>query len=419
MSGSFSIALSGLSADSAALDIVGNNLANLNTTGFKESTVSFFDLLQQSVGGGSTQIGGGVSAPQSERLFTQGGIKLTGGSFDAAVQGNGFFIVKNTSGNSLYTRAGNFQLDAKGNLVTATGQIVQGWVAQNGVVDTNAAVSNIALPSNALQTPNPTTNFSLSMNLNAAGVVNTPSGSFSAPMQVVDSLGVTHTLSVKFTLGSSPNNWNYEVDIPGADLTSGTAGTPSQLVTGALAFDSNGNLTSPTAPAQVQIAITGLSDGASDLNINWNMATNNGNGTPIITQYDNASAVSASSQDGVPASQVTQVSIANGGAILAHFSDGNQSIIGQLALASVSNPDSLIDVGQNNYEVGAASATPVVGVPGTGTLGTVEGGALEASTVDIATEFTNLIVYQRSYEANSKVISTLNQLTQDLLNLKQ
>ena len=128
--------------------------------------------------------------------------------------------------------------------------------------------------------------------------------------------------------------------------------------------------------------------------------------------------ISASTQDGVPASQVTQVSIANGGAITAQFSNGNQVVIGQLALASVSNPDSLIAVGQNNYEVGADTATPVVGVPDTGTLGTVEGGSLEASTVDIATEFTNLIVYQNSYQANSKVISTLNQMTQNLLNLQ-
>lgn len=418
MSGSFSIALSGLTADSAALDIVGNNLANLNTTGYKDSSVSFYDLLQQSVGGGSTQIGGGVSAPQSERLFTQGSIQLTGGAFDAAVQGNGFFIVRNTSGDTLYSRAGNFQLDADGDLMTATGQIVQGWVAQNGVVDTSGAVGNITIPSNSLQVPSATTNFSLTMNLNAAGVVGQSSGSFSAPMQVVDSLGVSHTLTVKFT-ETAANTWDYEVDVPGADLTSGTAGTPSPLANGTLTFDSNGILTAPTAPAQVPIAITGLTDGASDMNINWNLATENGTGTPLITQYANSSAVSASLQDGVPAAQVTQVSISNGGAIVAHFSNGDQAVVAQLALASISNPASLIDVGQNNYEVGAASATPVVGAPGTGTLGTVEGGALEASTVDIATEFTNLIVYQRSYEANSKVISTLNQLTQDLLNLKQ
>jgi flagellar hook protein FlgE len=415
---SFSIALSGLNADSAALDVVGNNLANLNTTGYKDSTVSFYDLLQQSVAGGSTQIGGGVSAPQTERVFTQGSITATGGNYDAAIQGNGFFVVQDPSGNTLYTRAGNFSLNATGDLVTATGQVVQGWTAQNGVVNTSGPTGNITIPSNALQTPSATQNFSLSVNLNAAGVVGQSSGTFSAPIQVVDSLGVTHDLNVTFT-ETAPGSWNYEVDIPGADVTSGTAGTPSAVANGTLTFDANGNLTSPAAPAQVQIPITGLSDGANDLNLNWNLATESGAGTPVITQYAATSAISASSQDGVPASQVTQVSIANGGAITAQFSNGNQVVIGQLALASVSNPDSLIAVGQNNYEVGADTATPVVGVPGTGTLGTVEGGALEDSTVNIATEFTNLIIYQNSYEANSKVISTLDQMTQNLLNLQQ
>ncbi len=244
---SFSIALSGLTADSAALDVVGNNLANLNTTGYKDSNVSFYDLLQQSVAGGSTQIGGGVSAPQTERVFTQGSIQATGGNFDAAINGNGFFVVQDPSGNTLYTRAGNFNLDANGNLVTATGQFVQGWAAQNGVVNTSGAIGNITIPSDALQTPSATQNFSLSLNLNAAGVAGEASGSFSTPIQVVDSLGETHDLTVNFT-EQSPGNWNYEVDIPGADLTSGTAGTPSAVADGSLSFDANGNLT-PTGPS--------------------------------------------------------------------------------------------------------------------------------------------------------------------------
>jgi flagellar hook protein FlgE len=415
---SFAIALSGLTADSAALDVVGNNLANLNTTGYKNSNVSFYDLLQQSVAGGSTQIGGGVSAPQTERIFSQGSIQLTGGNYDAAIDGNGFFVVQDPSGNTLYTRAGNFNLNAAGDLITATGQSVQGWSAENGVVNTSGATGTITIPSNALQTPSATQNMSLTVNLNAAGVVGEATGSFSTPIQVVDSLGVEHTLTVNFT-ETAPGNWNYEVDIPGADVTSGTPGTPTAVAQGSLTFDSNGNLTSPTGPAQVAVAITGLTDTASDMNVNWNLATENGNGTPLITQYSAASAVSASNQDGVPASTVTQVSIANGGAITAQFSNGNQEVIGQLALASISNPDSLIAVGQNNYEAGADTATPVLGVPSTGTLGTVEGGALEASTVDIATEFTNLIVYQNSYQANSKVILTLDQLTQALLAIKQ
>ncbi len=414
---SFSIALSGLTADSSALDVVGNNLANLNTTGYKNSTVSFYDLLQQSVAGGSTQIGGGVSAPQTERIFTQGSIQATGGNFDAAINGNGFFVVQNPAGATQYTRAGNFQLNSQGALITATGQFVQGWSALNGVVNTSGPTGNITIPSNALQTPSATLNMALNVNLNAGGVVGQPSGTFSTSIQVVDSLGKSHDLTVKFT-EASPGNWNYEVDIPGADLTSGTAGTPSVVTTGSLTFDANGNLTSPAAPALVPLAITGLSDGASDLNINWNLATNNGTGTPLITQYAATSAVSASTQDGVPASQVTQVSIANGGAITAQFSDGSQVVVGQLALASVSNPDSLIAVGQNNFEVGADTATPVIGVPSTGTLGAVEGGSLESSTVDIATQFTDLIVYQNGYQANAKVISTLNQMTQNLLQIQ-
>jgi flagellar hook protein FlgE len=415
---SFSIALSGLTAASDALDVVGNNLANLNTVGYKDSTANFYDLLQQSIAGGSTQIGGGVSAPQTEAIFSQGSIQSTGGNYDAAINGNGFFVVQDPSGTTEYTRAGDFELNAAGDLVTNTGQVVQGWTSQNGVLNTSAPIGDITIPSDALQTPSATQNMSLSLNLNAAGVVNAPTGTFTAPITVVDSLGVSHDLSVVFT-EQSPGTWGYSVNIDGGDLTGGTAGTPSSVATGTLSFDANGNLTSPAAPAQIPITISGLADGANDMNINWNLATEDGNGTPVVTQYAAASAVSASNQDGVPASQVTQVSIANGGAITAQFSNGNQVVIGQLALASVSNPDSLISVGENNFQVGADTATPVIGVPGTGTLGTVEGGALESSTVDIATEFTNLIVYQNSYEANSKVISTLDQITQNLLNMQQ
>ena len=193
MPGSFSIALSGLNADAAALDVVGNNLANLNTTGYKTSTLSFYDLLAQSLGGGAIQIGGGVSATFSQRQFTQGSIQLSGGSFDAAVQGNGFFILRDNAGNVLYTRAGNFHLDGNGNLVTGTGQRVQGWTATNGVINTTGGVGNITMPSNSLHTPTATTNMSMNLNLQSDAVVGTAAGDFSAPIQVVDSLGSTHT----------------------------------------------------------------------------------------------------------------------------------------------------------------------------------------------------------------------------------
>jgi flagellar hook protein FlgE len=165
------------------------------------------------------------------------------------------------------------------------------------------------------------------------------------------------------------------------------------------------------------VAAKGLADGANDLTMNWNLLTPTGAST--LTQYASPSALSGTTQDGVAATEITQVSISNGGAIQATYSDGSTSTVAQLALAGISNPDSLISVGQNSFEVGADTAAPAVGGPGTGSRGTIQGGALESSNVDIATEFTNLIVYQRSYEANSRVISTLDELTQDLLNLKQ
>ena len=331
-------------------------------------------------------------------------------------RGSGFFLVKDTAGDTLYTRSGNFQLDGQGNLTTGTGQFVQGWTAVNGVINESGATGNLTIPSNSLHTPSATANMSLSLNLQSDGVVGAASGSFSAPIQVVDSLGSTHTLTVTFTK-TAANAWDYEVDIPGEDLTSGTAGTPSSLTTGSLTFDSNGNLINPASPGQIPIAITGLADGASDMNVNWNLYDANNN--PTITQFAQPSALSGSSQDGVAASQITQVSLADGGAIVAHYSDGTQETVGQLAMASISNPESLISVGQNNFEVGADTSTPVVGAPGTGSRGAILGGALESSNVDIAQEFTSLIVYQEGYEANSKVISTQDQLTQVLLNIKQ
>jgi len=416
MGGSFSIALSGLTADTEALDVVGNNLANLNTTGYKDSTVSFYDLLSQSAGGGALQVGGGVSATDSERQFTQGSIQTTGSAFDAAIQGNGFFIVQNTSGETLYTRAGNFQLDASGNLITSTGQMVQGWMSTNGAVNTSGPVGDISIPANALHVPSATTQYSMDLNLQANATVGQPDGTFSAPIQVVDSLGDTHTLTATFT-ETAANTWSYTVTVPGEDLTGGTAGTPSQLATGSLTFDSSGNITNPAPPGQVAVSITGLTDGAADMNLNWNLFTPTGGST--ITQFAQPSAISGTTQDGVKAAEITSVSIANGGAVVADYSDGSQAVIAQLAVAGISNPDSLISVGQNNFELGADTAAPAVGAPSTGSRGTIEGGALESSNVDIATEFTNLIVYQRSYEANSRVISTLNELTQDLLSLKQ
>jgi len=418
---SFSAALTGLDAAQVGVDTVGTNLANLDTTGYKASTVSFYDLVAQNLGlGNGSSVGLGTGQPQVSPNFSQGAIQTTNGALDGAIQGDGFFVVQDPSTGAIqYTRAGNFEVDANGNLVTSTGQFVQGWTQTAGVLNTNGAITNITIPSGALQPPVATANMTIDMNLNAGATVGAADGTFTTPVTVYDSLGNSHVLTFTFT-ETAANSWTYAVTIPGADVTAGKAGTPFAIpnATGTLTFDSNGNLTAPAlAKNPIAIAIPGLTDGATDLAVNWSVY--NPDGTARISQFATPTAVASESQDGEAAAQLTHVSLSNGGEILAQFSNGQQLAVAQLALASIRNPDSLTSVGDNNFEVSAKTAAPAIGVPNTGGRGTVLAGALESSTVDIAQEFTNLITFQRSYEASAKVITTTDTLTQDTINLIQ
>jgi flagellar hook protein FlgE len=411
MSSAFNTALSALNADSTAIDVVGNNLANLNTTGFKASTVDFSDLMSEQLGAGSGngQVGLGVGQVAAVQDFSQGSITNTGGALDAAIQGNGFFVVTDSNNNQLYTRDGSFQLNAEGVLQTVTGQNVQGWMATNGVVNANGATSNITVPVGATIAPSATANMSMTVNLNSATAVN---GTYSAPIQVYDSLGQAHTLTVTYT-ETAPGAWTYAVTIPAADLA---AGGNTTVANGNLTFGPNGQLTAPAAGAPINIPVAGLADGANNLSINWNLY-NTTTGTSLITQYAQASAVSDPIQDGFAAGQVSQISIQNGGLIEASYTNGQQVTIGQLAVASIANPSSLNQVGDNNFQASAATAQAAIGASGTGGNGTVQGGSLEASTTDMASEFTHLLSYERSYQAASRVITTADQLAQETVNL--
>ncbi len=411
---SFSTALSALSATSTGIDVIGNNLANLNTPGFKTSVVSFHDLVTQSLGAGlgETQVGFGVGRPITLRTFSQGAIQTTSGPLDAAIQGDGFFIVKNPSGATLYTRGGNLEVDRNGNLTTATGERLQGWanVATTGAPDTNTAVGDIVVPVGSLKPAASTTKVSLDLNLDASAATGAV---FSRTLAVYDSLGNSHTVKFDFTKSATANEWGYSVSLPDADVTSPPfSGVPP----GTLKFDSDGKLTDPLADAPIDIPITGLANSSSPMDIKWNLW----DGTvPRLTQYAAASAVSANSADGSPAANLTKVGLADGGRIVAQYSNGDQIVVGQVAMALVRNPESLIACGNNNYSLSALSALPAVGLPDSGGRGGVLGGAVEASTVDIAKEFTNLIVLQRAYQANTKVITTVDQLSQETINLKQ
>jgi len=418
---SFSTALSALNATSTAVDVVGNNLANLNTPGFKTNVVYFRDLVTQSLGAGlgETQVGFGTGRPLTIRQFTQGAIQSSTGLLDAAVQGDGFFVAKNAQGNTIYTRAGNFQVDDFGNLKTNTGELVQGWTALDtttGILDTNGAIGDIVLPVGAAKQPISSTQFTLDLNLNSSAIAGDTS-KFSDTIKVYDSLGTTHVLTVHFEKADA-NQWTYNVTIPGEEISGGTAGTPFDIsgASGTLAFGTDGQLTSPTVGAPIPVAIPGLTTGAADLNLEWNPFNSTGVGR--ITQFGQPSAPSASSQNGSAAAQLIRVGLADGGKILAQYSDGQQVVVGQVAMASVRNPESLIAAGNNNYQVSARTATPAIGLPNTGGRGDIVGGAIESSTVDIAREFTNLIVLQRGYQANSRVITTVDELSQETINLK-
>lgn len=410
---SFSTALSALSAHSTAIDVVGNNLANLNTTGFKASVVSFHDLVTQSLGAGlgETQVGFGVGRPITLRQFSQGAIQSSSGPLDAAIQGDGFFIAHTGAGATVYTRGGNFQADSSGFLTTSTGEKLQGWttLSSAGVLDTNATMGDIVVPVGTIKPPTATRTFSADLNLNAAGATG---DIFSTTQQVHDSLGNPHAIKITFTKAATPNQWDYSISVPDADVTS-----PLTPVTGTLTFDSTGRLTTPAATDTMPaIPLTGLVDGAADMTLTWNLYNKT---TPRISQFSQASAVSANEQDGGPAANLTRVALGDGGKILAQYSNGLQTVVGQLAMAVVRNPESLIAVGNSNFGLSARSALPAIGVPDTGGRGSVLGGAVEASTVDIAREFTNLIVYQRGYQANAKVITTVDELSQETINLKR
>ena len=411
---SFTTALSALSAHSTAVDVIGNNLSNLNTTGFKASVVTFHDLVTKSLGAGlgNTQVGFGVGRPVTMRQFTQGAIQTSSGALDAAIQGDGFLIVKDRSGASLYTRGGHFQVDRSGNLLTPTGEKLQGWTAANGVLSTNGPTSDIVIPVGSLKQPQPTTEFSIDLNLDATASAGPPPDTFSSSIEVFDSLGTSHIITVAFSKGANANEWDYSISIPDADVA-----VPVAPTTGTLTFDAGGALSNP-APggAMPSIQISGLANGAEDLDLTWNLFDG---AAPRVTQYAQPSAVAANAQDGSPAAQLLRVAIGDGGIVLAQFSNGEQEIVGQLAMAAIRNPQSLVAMGNNNYQLSAFSALPAVGLPGTGGRGVILGGAVENSNVDIAKEFTNLIVLQRGYQANTRIVTAVDELSQETINLKR
>jgi flagellar hook protein FlgE len=401
----FSIPLSGLSADSTALNTIGNNLSNLNTTGFKGQSTEFEDLFYNQIGlsgsGDALQVGVGTKIETTATDYGQGSINPTGVTSDLALSGDGFFVVKQ-DGLDVLTRAGNFQLDSKGDLITAEGAAVQGYQAVGGVVNSAGALQSLSLPIGSTEAGQATQNISFTANLNAGAAVGT---TYPTQVTVYDSLGQTHLATVTFDK-TAANTWSYAISIPSADYTGTAANT-----TGSLTFNSSGVLTSPTGNV-TGVKFPGMTDGAADLDFNFNLYTS---GTPTITQTIAASQTNANTQDGFPSGVYESFGVDSTGTITATFSNNQTETIGQVAVASVADEQALNVVGDNNYMTTAASGQIIAGVAGTGDRGTITDSALELSNVDISTEFANLIVAQRDFEANSKTVTTFDTVTQDTI----
>jgi len=418
--GSFSAGLSGLNANAEYLRVIGNNLANINTIGFKASQVSFSDLVSQTLGSPSVnpaQIGLGVVTGSITPVFNQGAIENTHEATNAAIQGAGFFVL-NGPGGRTFTRAGNFTLDSSGKLVTPDGYAVQGYTQTDsqGNIVTTGQPTDLVVPPGVLRPPTATTTFRTVTNLYAGA---TTGSTFATSVQVYDPLGASHVATITYTKAAAAETWTYAVTVPGAEITGGTSGTPYTLGTGTVVFNSSGVLSTVNgaAPADVAITTPTWTNGAAANSLVWDIV--DANSVASLTGFAAPSATSSISQGGSAPGQVIGVTITSNGVITATFGAGQAVAVGQLALGSFNNPKGLVKVGSNQYGESQAAGIANIGTAGTGGRGTLIGNALEGSNVDIASEFTQMIVAQRGYQASAKSITVSDELLVDTLNLKR
>jgi flagellar hook protein FlgE len=280
-----------------------------------------------------------------------------------------------------------------------------GYAAANGVVNTNSPLTSLQIPVGATQAAQATANFGITANLDAATAVG---GTFSTTIAMYDSLGTSHATAVDFTK-TADNTWTYSISLPAGDAT----GTPVNN-TGTLVFNSSGALTTPAANVS-GITFPGMTDGANDMTFNWDLY--NSAKAPQIGQTVGTSTATASTQDGFASGSYNGFSVDASGVISASFSNGQTETVGQVAVASVTNQEGLTIAGGNNYLTSESSGAASVGAPGAGGRGSIEDDTLEQSNVDISTEFANLIVAQRAFEANSKTVTTFDTVTQETINM--
>jgi len=423
----FYASLSGLTSNANSLGIIGNNLANLNTTGYKASNATFEDLYNTALTGTGTEgngnpmsVGLGTGLSSASQDFSQGSPQASGTVTNMALQGNGFFTLATKSGAAAYTRSGNFTVDKNGYLVDPNGNSVMGWNAATGVVNTNGTPQPIFLNPGATNPPSPTTTVSNTTNLNATAAVGT---TFTSPIAVYDSMGAAHNLEIKYTkLANAANGdsqWSAAVttDDAGATFAASAAGTSNGYPT-PIEFDPSGNLVTPASGANPTLGAITWSDGATNAGIT--VAIWNGNpAASSLTSYAQSSGTSSTTQNGYAAGTVTGMSVDNDGIIIGTFTNGQTMPLAQVAVATFANANGLTVAGNNTWTTTLASGSANVGTANSGGRATVLGSNLEGSNVDVATEFTKLIINQNGYQANSRVISTADTLLQTVISLIQ
>jgi flagellar hook protein FlgE len=382
--------ISGLRSHQTMLDVTGNNIANVNTTAFKSSATQFQDTLSQltqGAGGPQAQIGGtnpaqvglGVRVAGISTNFSQGSAQSTGRATDIMISGDGFFVTK-TGTQTLYTRAGSFDFDGAGRLVSPDGSIVQGYTAVNGVVSDGGPTSDITLPLGVVAPAAATTSTTVAGNLPSDAAVGT---ALVRDVQVYDSTGSARTVSLSYTKTAA--GW----DVAGTD-PNGSTGTASL-----------------TFAAGVQTSVGTMTIGG----IAVDMST--------LTGFAGLPTVAVSGQDGRAAGTLKSYTLSKDGTLVGSFSNGASQAIGRVVLATFSNPGGLEKAGSSGYKSTFNSGNATIGTPGSGSLGSLQAGALEMSNVDLSQEFTNLIVAQRGFQANARIITTSDEVLQELTNLKR
>jgi flagellar hook protein FlgE len=419
----FEQGLSGLEAQSQNLSVIGNNVANSSTVGFKSSEILFSDVYANSLeGSGAAQIGIGVSAANVEQQFTQGIISSSTNPLDIAINGGGFYEVSN-GGTISYTRNGQFQLNSSGNIVNAAGHILQGYPANAAGILQTGATSNLTI-NTANIAPAPTTTVSAVLNLDSQDKVpatvpfdptNPATYNNSSSVTVYDSLGDSHVMQTYYVLtgftgGASGTeaSWDVYATLDGTAIPGNNPDGTGSF--GPLVFTPTGAIdaTATTSPFPISAA---LANGATTpLNFNLDYT-----GT---TQYGAPFATTTLTQNGYTSGQLSGFSASSNGTIVGTYTNGQSATLGQIALVNFTDPNGLQNLGNNEWAASASSGTPLVGVPGTGNLGVLQSSATEGSNVDLTSQLVEMITAQEAYQANAQTIKTESELLQTLVTLR-